>query len=180
MQARKKKRSFVCYLPMGGCFSTGIMYVAIGVIAILSFLKIRHGGADEGSLVSLLNDFTIGKVFIWIILLGTISYITWRIYESINDPYDYGKSTKGIALRIGVALSTIPDALIAYCAILILLGKSNIPEDGQPEQQRRMVNNILEKNWGDWFIILIGLLVFVTAVIQLIYGITKDYKERMD
>jgi hypothetical protein len=165
---------------MGACFSTGIMYVAIGVIAILSFLKIRHGGADESSLVALLNDFAIGKVFFWIILLGTVSYIIWRIYESIKDPYDYGNSTKGIVLRIGVALSTIPDALIAYCAILILLGKSKIPEDGQPEEQRRVVGSILERSWGDWFIIIIGSLVFVTAIVQLMYGITRGYKERMN
>src|SRR5688572_16122747 len=120
MRGIENKRSFVNYLPIYGCFSTGIMYVAIGVIAILSFLKIKHGGADESSLVAFLNHFVIGKVVIWIILLGTISYIVWRIYESIKDPYDYGKEAKGIAMRIGIALSTIPDAFITYSAILIL------------------------------------------------------------
>ena len=180
MRSRKNKKSFVNYLPIYGCFSTGIIYVAIGVIAILSFLKIKHGGADEISLVVFLNSFVIGKVFIWIILLGTISYISWRIYESIRDPYGYGKKAKGLAMRICIALSIIPDALITYSVILILLGKGSIREDGQPEEQRRMVSNIFGKSWGDWFIIVIGTLVCVTAIVQLIYGVTRGYRERLD
>ena len=180
MRGRKNKKSFVDYLPIYGCFSTGIMYVAIGVIALLSFLKIKHGGADEISLVAFLNGFVIGKIFIWIILLGTISYISWRIYESIRDPYNYGKKAKGLAMRICIALSIIPDALITYSVILILLGKGNIREDGLPEEQRRMVSKIFGNSWGDWFIIVIGSLVCVTAIVQLIYGVTRGYRERLN
>lgn len=180
MQGSEKKSSFIKYLPMFGCISTGIIYAAIGVIAILSFLKIRDGGADESSLVVLLNDFLIGKLFIWIILLGTLSYIVWRIYESIEDPYGYGKETKGIVLRTGIALSTIPDALIAYSTILILLGKGNILKNGQPEEERQMVNTIFQESWGIWLIIALGFIICLTAVVQLIYGITKGYRERQN
>ena len=72
---------------MYGCIATGIVYAAIGVIAILSFLKIRHGGADENSLLVILNEYVIGKIFIWFILTGTLCYVIWRFYETIKDPY---------------------------------------------------------------------------------------------
>jgi hypothetical protein len=180
MPAKEKKTSFVHYLPIYGCFSTGIMYAAIGIIAILSFLRIKRGGADESSLVAFLNDFVIGKILIWIILLGAISYIAWRIYESITDPYNYGKTAKGIVIRTGITLSTIADALIAYTAIQILLGKGNIQENGQPEELRQLVSNLLRENWGKWFIIGMGAIIVVTAIVQLIYGITKGYEERLD
>jgi hypothetical protein len=52
-----------------------------------------------------------------------VSYIIWRIYEAITDPYEYGKQVIGIVKRTGIALSTIADALIAFTAIQVLLGR---------------------------------------------------------
>lgn len=180
MQSREKKKSKVRFLPIYGCISTGLIYTGIGVIAILSFLKIKQGGADESSLLAFLNNYVIGKVVVWIILLGTVSYIAWRIFETIKDPYEYGKEAKGIALRTGIALSTIADAFIAYSAIQVLLGTGNIQENGQPEAQRQIVGHMLQQNQGDLLIISIGVIISVTAVIQFYYGITQGYRERLD
>jgi hypothetical protein len=160
--------------------ATGVIYVAVGVIAILSFLKLRHGGADESSMLAVLNDFIVGKVIIWIILLGTLSYITWRIYESWSDPYGYGSELRGIAKRTGIALSTIADILIVYAAVQVLLGIGNIQLDGQPEPEREMVDNLLEGKGGSWLVISIGSVISITAVVQLFYGMSKGYKERID
>jgi hypothetical protein len=176
----KQKRIFVHYLPAYGCVATGLIYVSVGVIAILSFLKIKSGGADESSLLAFLNDFVAGKVAIWVILLGTMSYIIWRIYESITDPYGYGKEGKGIAKRIAIALSSLADALIAYTAIEILLGSSKIGANGEPKQQQQLVKEILEQTWGQWLIIGTGVLIGLTALIQFYYGVTRGYKERLD
>ena len=180
MQSREKKKSLVRFLPIYGCVSTGLIYTGIGVIAILSFLKIKQGGADESSLLAFLNNYVIGKVGVWIILLGTVSYIAWRIYETIKDPYEYGKEAKGIALRTGIALSTIADAFIVYSAIQVLLDTGNIQENGQPEAQRQLVRHILQEHWGNGFIISIGIIISVTALIQCFYGITQGYRERLD
>src|SRR5687768_13835483 len=134
MKIGRKSKSLIGYLPAYGCISTSLIYFAIGLIAILSFLKIKQGGADESSLVAFLNDYFVGRIFVWIILLGTVSYITWRIIESIQDPYKYGKTAKGLILRIGIALSTIPDILIAYTASQSLFGKKNMNKNGLPEE----------------------------------------------
>jgi hypothetical protein len=179
MTDSKKKKFFVHYLPIYGCFSTGIIYVAIGVIAILSFLRIKDGGADETSLLAYLNGYLAGQALIVIILLGTVSYIVWRIYETIRDPYGYGREATGMAKRTGIALSTVADALIAYAAIEVLFGISNYPENGQPDEQRNMVRQVLQESWGNWLVIGIGAVISATAVIQFVYGITKGYVERL-
>jgi hypothetical protein len=175
----KKKRT-IRYLPVYGCIATGIIYVTIGVIAILSFLKVRHGGADESSMLAILNNYVIGKIFIGIILLGTACYIVWRFYETIKDPYGYGKKMQGLAKRTGIALSTVADILIVYAAIRVLLGTSNIQPDGTPQEERWMINNLLQQSNGDWLVIAIGLIYLATAVVQLIYGVTRGYKERLN
>jgi hypothetical protein len=179
VQKKLKKKSLIKYLPVYGCISTGLIYLAIGTIALLSFFKLKNGGADETSLVGFLNDYLAGRIFIWIILLGTLSYITWRIFESITDPYSYGSNAKGILLRIGIALSTIPDILISYTASKSLFGKQNMQENGLPVEEQNMVHTVLNTK-GPWLIIIIGLIIIVTAVVQMAYGISKGYKERLN
>lgn len=167
------------FLPAYGCIATGIVYASVGVIAILSFLKIRHGGADESSMLQILNDYIIGKIFIWIILLGTLCYIIWRFYEAIKDPYDYGNKLKGIAIRTGIALSTVADALIIFAAIRILLGASKVRPDGEPVEEWRIVDNLLQQDYK-WLVIIMGLIYLATAIIQFVYGITRGYRERVN
>jgi hypothetical protein len=179
MKNTNKKRTIISYLPVYGCIATGIIYAAIGVIAILSFLKIRHGGADESSMMAILAEYVIGKIIILIILLGTVCYIIWRFYETITDPYDYGKNIKGLIKRTGIALSTLADILIVYAAVRVLLGAGNIQQDGQPKEEQEMVRNMLN-NYGQFPVISIGVIYLATAVIQLLYGITRGYRERVD
>lgn len=173
------KRTIIHYLPVYGCIATGIIYAAIGVIAILSFFKVRHGGADEASMMVIFSKYVIGKIIIWIILLGTLCYIVWRFYETITDPYEYGSNWKGIAKRAGIALSTIADILIVYAAVRVLLGAGHFQPDGQPQEERAMVNSML-RNQGPWLVIGIGFGYLVTAIIQQWYGIIKGYRERVN
>lgn len=180
MANKKKRKFYIRYLPIYGCISTGLIYTAIGIIAILSYLKIKEGGADEGSLLAFMYDYLTGKIFVWIILLGTVSYIAWRIYEAINDPYNYGKTWKGILKRLGIGLSSIADVLIAYSAIMVILGISQIKEDGQPTEEREMVGSMLQQNWGEVAIVSLGVVIAITALVQFHYGVTRGYKERLN
>ena len=180
VMAVERRKSFIHYLPVYGCISTGLIYAAIGVIALLSFFKVRDGGADESSMLALINDYTVGKIFIWIVLTGTLCYIIWRFYEAVKDPYGYGKKASGIAKRIGICLSTVADIMIANTAIRVLLGTGHIMLNGQPREEQEKVASLLREPWGNEVIIVMGLLVVATAVMQLVYGITKGYKERID
>lgn len=180
MANSKKRKFYIRYLPIYGCISTGLIYTAIGIIAILSYLQIKEGGADEGSLLAFMYDYLTGKIFVWIVLLGTVSYIAWRIYEAVNDPYNYGKSWKGILQRWGIGLSSIADVLIAYSAVMVIFGVSQIREDGQPTEEREMVGSMLQKNWGDVAIITMGVVIALTAIVQFHYGVTRGYKERLN
>jgi hypothetical protein len=176
----KKKRTLIHYLPVYGSMATGLTYVTIGTIALLSFLKIRDGGADESSMIAILNESVAGKILIWIILLGTLSYIAWRIYETIADPYGYGNDIRGKLKRTGIALSSVADVLIVYATVKVLLGIGNIQLNGEPEEERAMVADILQSNGGRAIVIVIGAIILITAVVQFVYGITRGYKERID
>ncbi|RYY77591.1 MAG: hypothetical protein EOO69_13815 [Moraxellaceae bacterium] len=51
----KQNRFLLKALTLVGCFSTGVIYGSIGVIALLSFFRLKKGGADESSFMVLLD-----------------------------------------------------------------------------------------------------------------------------
>ena len=180
MSTLSKKDKFIHYLPVYGTFSTGLIYLSIGIIAILSFLKLKDGGANESSLLVFLDDYFWGKIIIGVLLLGMLSFVVWRIFEAIKDPYLYGSDLKGIGRRTGIGLSSIADAFIALAAIRVLLNLGSYREDGEPYAKRETVSNILAEGGGNWLIIALGVIILTTAIVQLYYGLTQGYRERLD
>ena len=176
----RTKRNFFNYLPVYGCISTGLCYTGVGIIAMLSFLKVRDGGADESSMLAILNEAAIGKILLWVIMVGTACYMVWRIFEAVTDPYGYGKDFGGLVKRSGIALSTVADLLIVYAAVEVILGIGNIQQNGTPQEERKFVHNLLAESWGASAVTVMGVVVLVAAVVQFVYGVTRGYKERLD
>ena len=178
--SNKAKRTIFHYLPIYGCLSTGLSYVGVGTIAMLSFLKVRDGGADESSMLAILNEALLGKLLLWVIMIGAACYIVWRIFEAVTDPYGYGKNFAGVGRRSGIALSTVADLLIVYAAIKVILGVGNIQESGEPYEEREFVSKVLLQSWGEYALTAMGVVVILTAVVQFVYGVTRGYRERLD
>jgi len=172
-----KKNKLLKTLTLFGCFSTGIIYSSIGTIAILSFLKLKQGGADESSFFVLLNRFTAGRILNWLIILGALCFIFWRFYEAFKDPYHIGKDAKAILLRTGTAFSSAADAFIVLSVLRAIFDQHKAPVTGEPSQQRDMVARLLQLHLGQTAVMIIGVIVLITAVVLLLYGLSKSFTE---
>jgi hypothetical protein len=180
MKKKERNKPFAHYLAMWGSICTGIVYTGIGVIAILSFLQLKRGGADESSMLVYLHTFLIGRIFVWLILSGMIGYIIWRMYETIKDPYAHGNDTKGILRRTVIAMTSLADALIAYSAVQVLLGISGSEKTGQPTAEREIAESVLNESWGVAMLTAAGIILLLIAVTQMVYVINNSYRERLD
>ncbi|MBD0293955.1 MAG: DUF1206 domain-containing protein [Flavisolibacter sp.] len=179
MQLTPKKLHFVHQLARYGSCAIGAVYLMVGLIALLSLLRLRHGGADEGSILAFFKSIPLGDVLVGVILLGMLCYITWRIFEAVTDPYAYGNRWKGITQRTGVALSALAYALIALSALQILLNLPGPDVSGQPEAQRVLVAKIFQWRAGEWLVGIAGVIVAFVGLFQFIYAFRKDYEERL-
>ena len=127
-----------------------------------------------------LDQYIVGRILVWIILTGMISYIIWRIYETIRDPYGYGKDLDGIARRSIAAFSSIADGLIAFSAIQALLNTGSANKTGIPDAERELVADTLSSPGGELIIKFIAVIICITALVLFGYVIVKGYMERMD
>jgi hypothetical protein len=177
--ATKKQKPIIQFLGRFGIVSTGIIYVAVGFIAILSFLRLKQGGADEGSFLVYIDKFLAGRILIGLILSGMTGYIVRRWYEAFADPYKYGNQFTGIAKRTATGLSSIADGLVAFSAIQALWMKPTIDETGIPTAQREAAGKLIQEG-GSPFLIVIGVIICIVALVQASYMIMGHYKERMN
>jgi hypothetical protein len=175
----KEKSIFVYKLAKAGAIAIGIVYVLIGVIALLSLMRVRFGGASESSVINLIEQVPLGKMAIVIILLGLVAYIIWKFYDAVEDPYGYGKSTKAIGKRLGIAAAGLAYGLIAYSALQALLSQYAGDVHGHPSEQQNMVAEIFQWTGGNWLVGIFAILVAFTGIAQFIYVIKKGYRDKL-
>jgi hypothetical protein len=160
-----------------GSVSIGVVYIFIGVIAILSLLRLKDGGADEDSLLELLAGVWLGEVLLWVILGGILCYMMWRIYEAIADPANLGNNKKGIIRRTAIALSALAYGTIAVSGIQAMTGTDD--EEGF-EEQRHFIASILAWDGGGWVIAIAGVCIGITALVEFRYVFLGDHRPQMD
>lgn len=177
---KAKRYKILKTLTLVGCFSTAIIYASIGTIAMLSFFKLKNGGADESSFFVLLNSFVAGRIINLVIIVGAICFIAWRFYEAIKDPYHKGKDTKAILLRTGAAFSSAADAFIALSVLAAMFGKQKAPVSGEPVQQRDMVAHLLGYHGGTAIVIAAGVIVLLTSIVLVFYGLSSKFTEAIN
>jgi hypothetical protein len=177
---RSVKRKIRKALTLIGCFSTGIIYSSIGVIAILSFLKLKNGGADENSFFVLLNGFAVGRALNWALVLGALCFIIWRFYEAFGDPHKLGRDARAILLRTGTAFSSGADAFIALSVLQAMFSGQKAPVNGEPTQQRSLVAEMLNTDCGRTAVIVTALVLLLTAFVLAFYGLSKRFTEAMN
>jgi hypothetical protein len=174
---RQRTNRLLKLLTLIGSFSTGIIYASIGVIAILSFLKLKQGGADENSFFVLLGSFIAGRILNWILIAGSTCLIIWRFYEAFKDPYGAGNNVTGILQRTGAAFSSAADAFIILSALQAMFNKDKAPVSGEPVPQRQLVAGLLESGSGHIVVIVAGGIILITALVLVFYGLSSRFTE---
>jgi hypothetical protein len=174
--ARRSLARVAHVLARVGCVSIGTVYVLIGLWAMLALLRLADPAADEQRILHRMLELPFGGVFIGAIAAGTSGYILWLVYEAVFDPYGFGKTLKGAAERIGIALSTFAYGVIVVAAARVLVGEG---PDGERRQQR-LVATVLHLPAGRWLIAAAALVVAFTGLYQLKYVYDGDHERRLD
>jgi hypothetical protein len=82
-----------------------------------------------------------------------------------------------ILLRTGSAFSSVADAFIALSVLQALFNQQKAPVTGEPIQQKDTVSGLLEMNWGHALVIIIGVVVLLTAMVLILYGLSNRFTE---
>jgi hypothetical protein len=175
VSVEKKLTPVARILARAGCLAIGTVYVLIGTWAMFALLRVANPAADEQRILQRMLHFPLGNVFIAVIVLGTVGYILWLVFEAVFDPYELGSSRKGLTMRTGTGLSALAYGVIVTSGVKVLLGSG---ENGE-EKREWLVARVLDWPAGEWLIGAAGVLVAVAGLYQIKFVYDRDHERRV-
>ncbi|RYZ98948.1 MAG: DUF1206 domain-containing protein [Moraxellaceae bacterium] len=155
-----------------GYIARGVVYVVIGVLALLS--AIGEGGEttdSKGALVKIF-DQPFGVFLIVLLIIGLIGFVVWRFVQAIKDTDSHGKSAKGIAIRVGLMASAVSHALLALWAIKMLFHQEDKSSGGETA--------LIASVGGQWLIGVAGFVIVGVGVAHIVKGWTARFERYME
>lgn len=175
MSAKQKLTPVAHFFARFGCFAIGSVYILIGVWAMFALLRVANPAADEERILQRLLSFPLGGLWIAAIVLGTVAYNLWLLFEAVFDPYELGSTPNGLTERVGIGLSAFGYAIIVYSGVKVLVGSGGTGE----QKQQLLVSEILGWPAGEWLIGSAGLLLALAGLYQIKYVYTGNHQRRL-
>ena len=105
----------------------------------------------------------------------------WGFIRAVADPLHKGSDAKGIALRVGYAVSGVSYLLLALATYGLITGGASAAQNGaQTAQTQQTAASILSKPWGAVAVGVAGIVVIVIGAIQVFQGLSNTFDKQFD
>ena len=170
------RQPFIKRLAEFGFYTKGFLFIVIGVLAILVAMGDRGGKlADPTGALTLIAQFTYGKILLIIFIVGAFGHGAWNILRGVADVDNAGKNFQGIFKRVIAVSVGLFYFFLAWTAWSIVLTNQVSVENGTV--QKTLTGLILALPLGAVFIFLIGLIVIGAGVSECYRGVTGKFQE---
>ncbi len=161
-----------------GYIVRGLVYGVIGVLALQ--VATGTGGAltDTKGAIAYLGRSPLGNLLLYAVLAGLIAYGLWGLIRADVDPLHKGTTAKGIAARVGYAVSGISYLFLAYLTFGLITGRTPAAAGSQTAQAQQMTASILSKPWGLWVVVIVSLAIIGAGVTQIYQGLSASFDKQ--
>lgn len=168
----------IVLLGRAGLAARGIVYVTVGLLAIMAGLGLAGGKVvDQRGAVRFLGASPFGNVVLWGIAAGLIAFVLWRLSQAIRGPQKDRGTAQAIGKRLVAFGSGLAYAGIAATAFRQALGQS--VGRGRSAQQRG-AEFAMAQPLGRWIVAAIGLAVIGAALAQFYRAFTAKFARHLD
>ena len=144
----------------------GIVYIVIGILAIL--LATGHGGSatdQNGALKAIYNSPLgegFGRVLMVVITVGLFGFALWSLIQAVFDTDRKGHSAKGIGARLGYAGVGVSYALLGVGAYQIA-STGTASSRNSTSSAQNWTGLLLKQPAGVLLVIVVGIVVLAIA-----------------
>jgi hypothetical protein len=179
-QANQKVRQAAPWLEAAGRIgyaAKGIVYIVIGVLAVKLAAYSEGKNTDSQGALGTIAHQTFGTALLAIVGVGLASYALWRFVSALFDADHKGRDAKGIAARVGFAVSGGAYTGLAYLAFKMVIGTESGPKSQQKTQD--WTARFLAMPWGQWLVGAVGLVIIGIGLSQIAIGVKAKFKKRL-
>jgi len=163
-----------------GYGARGLVYLSVGAIALLAALDLTPRAAGTGGAIEAWAQWPLGLVLITGVAGCLIAFSVWRFLQAVFDADNHGADAKGLAVRVGQAVSGIAYGALAFSTLELLDGFEDIGEADESDSAKTFAAEVLALPHGDWIMIAVGLALIGVGIGNLIQGAVQDFSKRLD
>lgn len=159
-----------------GFYTKGSLFIVIGILALLVAFGQRGGElADPTGALTIIAQFTFGKILLIIFIVGALSHGIWNVLRGAADVDNAGKTWQGIIKR-GIAGGTgFFYLFLAWTAWSIVTTVNVSVQNGAV--QKTMTAVILAFPLGAIVVFLIGLIMIGAGFSECYRGVSGKFQE---
>ena len=170
------RHPFVKKLARFGFYTKGVLFIVIGILAILLAIGLEGGKlADPTGAMATIAQKPYGKFLLIVFVVGAIGHGIWNILRGAADVDDAGKDWKGIIKRIVSIGTGIFYVGLAWSAWSIIFTARVSAENGEVSQTLAAI--LLALPLGTILVLIIGLSVIGAGVHECYSGMTGKFQE---
>lgn len=176
--AGDKSRDWIEKLARFGFAAKGAIYVLIGILAVMAALNMGGGQqASKNGAMQLIFEQPFGKILGWLMVIGLIGYVIWRLFQAIKNPDHKKNDTKGILTRVRYAFSGLIYGAFTYSMIKTLTGNSS---GGGGNSNQGMAAQVMQWDGGSTIIAIVGIITIIAGLVNLYRAYTTKFKEKLN
>lgn len=160
-----------------GYTAKGVVYILIGVLAVLAALDADGAATDTRGAFQKIYSKPFGQVLLGAVAIGLSAYAIWRVTEAIVDAEGKGKDLKGISIRIGYACSGLLHAGLASSAARLLLGEK---QESSEQAHKSRAAQIMQIPFGRLLVGLAGAGFIGFGLYQLYKSYKAKFRKRLE
>ncbi|HEY5350890.1 MAG TPA: DUF1206 domain-containing protein [Streptosporangiaceae bacterium] len=173
MKARRASDSRPAQLlARAGLTARGVIYILIGIVAIL--VAIGQGGhqADQQGALQLLAAQPFGLVLLWLLAIGFVGYALWRLSEAAFRVSGEGN---GAGPRLKSLVRALVYASFALLTFKVIAGKKT----NQAGQQKDFTASVMQHTGGRFLIGIVGLIIVIVGLALVVEGARQKFMKHL-
>lgn len=161
-----------------GYVAKGVVYGLVGILAVMTALGL--GGQTTGTKGALraIAAQPYGQALLIILAIGLAGYALWRFVEAIFDPEHEGDDKKGMAKRLGYAVSGVLYSILTYTAIELVLEVRQQSNQGSSQAQT-ITAKVLAQPFGAWLVGIVGAIVIGVGFYQFYKAYSEKFRREL-
>lgn len=167
--------SALIILARAGRVAYGIVHVLLAWVAVnIAWSSAAQSGDESGALATLADD-PVGRVLLWIIVVGLFALALWQATEAI-----WGHSEESGGKRVRKRVVAAAKGVIYAALAISALGFATGSGSSDAAQQQQGTSGVLGLPAGQFLVIAAGLIVIAVGIGHVIEGVKKKFMDHID
>ena len=165
-------------LARGGYAARGVVYLIIGIFAVLAAQGSSQPRDSHSGLEALLAQ-PFGGFMVGVVVVGLLAFAAWRVLQATRDVDHHGKELKGLVIRAGLLVGGVTYGALAFFALGLLISavRSSGDSSGQTPD---LLASILSWEHSNLLVYLAALLPLGVGITHIIKGWKASFEKYFD